>query len=151
MQIYGIYVYWQESVDTPYLLAVSCSEETLKTMLKNLIEEYKHEYEINDYVFDIELVTLYVVTKCENGNLKLNKTIHYNEEFLKNNIYGMNYLSANLTKQVLLKISHEAEESSLEYQLFLEDLRNHELFKENDFSSNSIEFDKYYDESILNA
>lgn len=154
MEINGIYLYWQESLTTPYLLCISCSEINLKNMLKNIIEEYKKKYEINDYIFKIEPVKLYVVSKIKNENenekILLKKVIFYKEEFIKNKIYGMNKNNLNSVDQVLLKVIYESDENSVEYQLFLEELRNNELFK-NNISSNSIEYDKYYDEGILNA
>lgn len=144
MQIYGLYLHSLESISTPYLLVTSCSEEKLKNILENIIKD-------DTCTYTIEVVDLYVVSKCENRNILFKKTFHYDEEFIKNKIYGMNLCSSSSVDQVLLKIFHDSEENSEEYQLFVQELRNHELFKINDFSLNSIEFDKYYDEGILNA
>lgn len=144
MQIYGLYLHWLESMSTPYLLVTSCSEEKLKNILKNIIKD-------DTCTYTIDTINLYVVSKCKNGNILFKKTFHYDEEFIKNKIYGMNLCSSSSVDQVLLKIFHDSEENSKEYQLFVQELRNHELFKTNDFSSRSIKFDEYYDEGILNA
>lgn len=151
MKMYGLYVYWQESINTPYLIAVSESFETLRTMMPTIQEEYNQKYKIiDDYILDIEIVPVFVVTQKDNGPILLRKTRLY-EEYSPNKLYGMNYAIKDTINQVLLKISHEAEESSVEYQSFLTFLRNHPLFVKNDFSLNSIQFDHYYDEGILNA
>ena len=166
MQIYGIYLHWEKSSSTPYLLGVSCSKEILETMLISIIEEYKKKYEINDYIFKIESVKLYIASKEKDQDIKIlliekfirsftnsvntNIKILLREDFIKDKIYGMNKESLHSVEQVLLKVLHDSDENSIEYQSFLEELKNHILLK-NNISSNSIEFDKYYDEGILNA
>lgn len=148
MKMYGIYLYCQESITTPYLVAVSESFETLQTMLPTIQEKYTT---IDDCILDIEIVPVFVVTQKDNGPILLRKTRLY-EEYSPNKMYGMNYTSQDtIHRQVLLKVSHEAEESSVEYQSYLTFLRNHPLFVKNDFSWNSIQYDHYYDEGILNA
>ena len=92
---------------------------------------------------------MYVVSKRKEGIILLKKTDETEET---NKLYGMNLvLHYPVIHQVLLKISHEAEESSVEYQEFCKELRNHPMFIENDFSTNPIELDRYYEEGVLNA
>ena len=145
MQIYGIHVHWSESPSTPYLLAASCSKEKLENILKNSI---KHDC---NCTYTIEQVDLYVVSKCKDGNILFHKLAYYDEEFVKNKMYGMNICSSTSVKQVLLKILHDNEEYSEEYQLFVEELRKHKLFIDDNFSTGTIQFDEYYEEGVLNA
>lgn len=146
MQILGIYLHWIESKETPYLLAVSCSQEKLENMLQTLDKD-------KQYTYTIEPVKLYIFTKYKNEKISFNKAIFFNEDFIQDKIYGMNKHSLTLTRvdQVLLKILHDCEEDSVEYKTFVEEVRNRIMFQENNFSSNPIKFDKYYHESILNA
>lgn len=142
MSIYGIQLYWKESVNTPYLMAVSRSQN----MLEQMIVE-NHLREETDCVVKIEPIPLYVVSKGKEGIILLKKT----DEPI-NKLYAMNRVfHYPVIHQVLLKISHEAEESSVEYQEFCKELRNHLLFTENDFSTNPVELDRYYEEGMLNA
>lgn len=66
-------------------------------------------------------------------------------------VYGMNKNTNSYVDQVLLKVTHDADENSIEYKTYLDELRKSKIFEEDDFSLNSIEFDKFYDEGIINA
>ena len=144
MSIYGIQLYWQESVNTPYLMAVSRSQNILEQMIVE-----NHLREETDCVVKIEPISMYVVSKRKEGIILLKKT---DEPIETNKLYAMNHVFRYpVIHQVLLKISHEAEESSVEYQEFCKELRKHPMFIENDFSTNPIELDRYYEEGILNA
>lgn len=147
MSIYGIQLYWQESVNTPYLMAVSRSQDILEQMIVE-----NHLREETDCVVKIEPIYMYVVSKGKEGIILLKKTDEPTEPEEINKLYAMNReFHYPVIHQVLLKISHEAEESSVEYQEFCKELRNNPMFTENDFSTNPIELDRYYEEGILNA
>lgn len=171
-KIKGLYFIWNESKETPYLLAVSLDEEKLQNILQTIKKEPDGEYIIIE-------VKLYVLTKIYN-KLLLSRAISFTEEFIGNKVYTMNkieYAMNNLrdiasrttgcairslaktehlesnesVNQVLIRIIHDSDENSEEYKTFIEEIRNDKLFEENNFSLNSIKFDIYYEDGMLNA
>ena len=65
---------------------LSCSKEKLKNILENSIN---HD---SNCTYTIEQVDLYVVSKCKDGKILFHKLVYYDEEFVKNKIYGSEYL-----------------------------------------------------------
>jgi hypothetical protein len=143
MQIKGLYVIWNESPETPYLIMVSLDEEKLKTFLSTLNINNDEKYIINE-------VKLFVVSSTIKGKILFSRAIGYSDEFIKDKIFAMNQCKSNYIDQVLLKIVHDSDETSDEYKNYVEELRNNKLFEENTFSNNLIKYDTYYVEGLLN-
>jgi hypothetical protein len=120
---------------------VSLDEEKLQNILLTLKKEADGEYIIKE-------VKLYILSKIYNKFL-ITRATSFTEEFIGKKVYAMN----KTDNQVLIKVFvlHDSDENSEEYKTFIEDIRNDKLFEENNLSLNTIKFDTYYEDGMLNA
>lgn len=176
MKVKGLYFIWSHSEETPYLEAVSYSVQTLQ----EIQESIKDKECFQDGRFEIREVPVYIA-RMKNKKIKLSminsSQIYSIYGDTPNYLYCMNMTpelrssiiypntcdsiissstSCNkinddgIIDQVLLMLMftyHTKEE----YADLIKTARNSEVFLENDFSENPIEFDKYYDEGVINA
>lgn len=157
IKIKGLYAVWNLSPGTPYLVAVSLNEDVLQNILKKLNEEVEFE----DGYYSIREVTLFIVTTIkDNDKILISRALSYSEDFIKDKIFAMNKNNNVVSlvgtpdttlDQVLIKITHDSDECSDEYKDYVNKLRNNKLFEEDNFSENPIQFDKYYEEGVVNA
>lgn len=162
MKVNGLYFIWSYSEETPYLEAVSYSVEKLQ----EIQESIKDKECFQDGRFEIREVPVYIAY-MKNNKIKLSminsSQIHSFYDGVMPKIYCMNVPPELLTSTtcnktpengtidqalLLLLFTHR---NDAEYLAILEQVRNSEIFLDNDFSENPIEFDKYYDEGVINA
>ena len=102
---------------------------------------------------EIKKVAIYYIQQCSNGKIFLYETKKINMSF-KNKIYGFNSTIINnnglQSIQALLVVCSTFDVDSEEYCKLLEKIKEKKVF-EHGISLNSIDFDVYYDESIMNA
>jgi hypothetical protein len=72
------------------------------------------------------------------------------DESLRDKIYGFNKFDNYKDDQVLMVINCKADVDTDEYREYLERIKKFNIIK-NDISFNNINFDTYYDASIMNA
>ena len=135
MQIKGIFIISDD--DEMYLLEISYDEQKLKNRVLLLDD--------NRYV--IKDVILFIFSTYEDDKYLLSRAISYKEDFVKNKIFAMNYQNG----QVLLNITSDYNGESEEYKNFVKNIKQYKIFENCNISQNRIDFDKYYDESVMNA
>jgi len=139
-EIYGLFTL--ASGNCLWLHAVSYDEKKLESILESIDK--------NDNILDymIRKLTLYSITKTDNDKLLFSKVLSY-----KNNekIYGIVIKKNKICFDEigLLKVTSNYDENSLEYKLYLDELRKTIIFEDNKFSLESIKFDTYYENSII--
>ena len=171
--IYGLVFYVNGSFETPYLEMISLDTDILEK--KRIFFKDDKLYEDGELIiepiqcFEIMKVTdkdaVSKVTNKDAGSKTFNcilyskkitlsfDEIQYNVKVKDDKLYAMNLSVFRYGKeyidQVLLKIVHD--ESSLQtYEEFVKELRETPFFKYNNLSSNTIAFDTYYDEGMIN-
>lgn len=157
--IKGLYFIWDKSPQTPYLEAISLSEENLILMiplLENRIRD-SHQDGTLDGQIVVRNVELYTVKKNFDNGLLFGKSLSYNSissnDFIEGKTFAMNHFEGDMVNNVLIKIldDHEYDPRSIEYKNFVEEIRKFPFFEKNNFSANPVELDMYYDEGTLNA
>ena len=164
MYIYGLYFYHNESFETPYLEMVSLD----KTILEEKCLSVKDNKCYQDGILMIEPVHIFLLNKVKNkdmfpkkynilfgkeSNLLLTLMIQNKDMLDYPNVYVMNYFfirdGIEHIAQVLLKIEYDTS-STQTMEEFIKELREEFYFQNNNFSKNSIKFDTYYNESMIN-
>jgi uncharacterized membrane protein len=135
--IYSLVSIDKQCVDDQYIQAISYDKLCLQSMIDNLDSNL---LSLADFIIK-ENTPVYSLLKIKtNTEPKSNICLYSVNKFDDNKLYGFNKLTSNGVQQVLLDVTP---------------FNNYELkkksFFKNDLSENSIVFDKYYDEGIMNA
>ena len=140
VKIKGLYFYWDKSPETPYLEAISLDENKLINMVPILKERTN-----NDGEFVIRNVDIFIAQKLDDG-LLISKSLIMSEYFInKGSIYAFNSFNNKFVDQALLLIIDNNKQEIINM------VNNSDYFKECGISANPVEFDKLYDEGIINA
>ncbi len=136
----GIYSLLSIEKDCPedqYIQAISYDKSSLQSIMDNLDSKTLN---MADFVIK-ENTPVYSLLKIKtNTEHKSNIVLYSVNKFNDNKLYGFNKITSNGVEQVLLDVTG--------FNNF--ELKNKPFFK-NDLSENSIIFDKYYDEGIINS
>jgi hypothetical protein len=135
--IYSLLSIDKNCSDDQYIQAISYDKSCLQSMLDNLDS---NTLNLADFVIK-ENTPVYSLLKIKtNTEHKSNIVLYSVNKFNDNKLYGFNKITSNGVEQVLLDVTG--------FNNF--ELKNKPFFK-NDLSENSIVFDKYYDEGIMNS
>jgi hypothetical protein len=135
--IYSLLSIEKNCTEDQYIQAISYDKNVLQSMLDNLDS---NTLNLADFVIK-ENTPVYSLLKLRTNTEDKSKIYLYPvKKFNTNKLYGFNKITSNGVEQVLLDITV--------FNNF--ELKNKPFFK-NDLSDNSIIFDKYYDEGIMNS
>lgn len=156
--IYGLYAVPEGDYETIH--SISLNQEKLQEIINTKIPD-----EIKEIVkFQIKPIKIYLLIKLLNNpetnkffkifgtskNLILMLANSIKVDTFKNKIFAFNRIITNDCTQCLVAIVNDTDSSSEEYQEHLKYVKSQKLF-ENNISDNPIDFDVYYDESIMNV
>jgi hypothetical protein len=135
--IYSLLSIEKDCSEDQYIQAISYDKNVLQSMLDNLDSNTLNRA---DFVIK-ENTPVYSLLKLRTNTEDKSKIYLYPvNKFNTNKLYGFNKMTSNGVEQVLLDVTT--------FNNF--ELKNKPFFK-NDLSDNSIIFDKYYDEGIMNS
>jgi len=126
----------KECIDCQYVNAISYSKELLENMIQNIHPDL---LKVADFIIkeNIHIYSLIVL----NQQLLIGRSgDDDNITFNSDNLYAFNKITTSCIQNVLLDITG----------FDIEHLRTLDIFK-NDLSHNTIKFDVFYDEGIMNA
>jgi hypothetical protein len=143
LQIYGLL-----SENGARLHAISYDKEKLQSYISNNI----------DYI--ICKMNLYSISKTYNDKLLFSRVSSYknnekiyriiiNKKLELFNEYNILVKKSYFDNFGLLQINHDANENSYEYKNYLYELKNTAIFINNNITTETIIFDKYYDKPII--
>jgi len=135
--IYSLLSIEKDCHEDQYIQAISYDKNVLQSMIDNLDSNTlnRADFVIKQNTSVYSLLKLTTI-KGEKSKIYLYPVNKFND----NNLYGFNKMTSNGVEQVLLDVTT--------FNNF--ELKNKPFFK-NDLSENSIIFDKYYDEGIINS
>lgn len=160
--IYALYAIPDDDYATVH--AISLNQENLQEIL-----DWEVPSEFKEVVkFEIKPIDIYLLIKFKETidnqnlvsalfspfgnekNLSLMKQRSIRLDAFKNKIFAFNKITTNDITQCIVAVAHDSDGSSDEYKKHLEYIKTQKIFN-NSISNNSIEFDIFYDEGILNA
>ncbi len=165
--IYGLFSNDKEDVDNEYpiLHAISVNKETIENMLKTCVDPSYFEYAN----FEIRTIKMHLVTTLairfdseftkkkhrmfygESNNIMIGKTLFSHKEIMSGKLYCCNLpTETGGYEQAVLNFVHNSESESIDYKEYIENIRKEKMFS-GGLSENSIEFDTYYDEGLMNV
>ena len=134
--IYTLVYIDKECIDCQYVNAISYSKELLQNMITNIPP---HLLKVADFIIKPNTHIYKLISF--NGKILLTKPYYDDNVILNTNyIYAFNKITTSCIENVLLDTTGY----NIEY------LRILDIFK-NDLSHNTIKFDVFYDEGIMNA
>lgn len=150
-QIRGLYFIWDASPDTPYLQAISTDRNKLLDMVPLLQQNLKKNNSFGEIrIKNVDHYQLEVI----NNKILFSKYLLPKSVFIKDKTYCMNLVSIKNNKeyvdQVLVTVINDYNVESKEHKDFIEEINNHELFK-NNLSSNPVQLDILYEEGVING
>ena len=134
--IYSLVSIDKECTECQYVNAISYSKELLENMIQNI---HPDDFKLADFIIkeDIHIYSLIVL----NGELLIVRPAYNNNiTFNPDNLYAFNKITSSGFENVLLDTT----------DFNIEELRQLYIFK-NDISHNTIKFDVFYEEGIMNA
>jgi hypothetical protein len=165
--IYGLFSNDKEDVDNecPILHAISINKETIKNILQTCVDPSYFEYAN----FEIKIVKMHLVSTLlirfdseltkkkhsifygESNNIFIGKSLTCNEDIMTGKLYCCNLRTiTGGYEQAILNFVHNSKSDSVDYKEYIENIRKEKMFS-GGLSENSIEFDTYYDEGLMNV
>lgn len=134
--IYSLVSIDKECKECQYVNAISYSKELLKNMIQNI---HPDNFQLAEFIIkdDIHIYSLIIL----NGKLLIGRSDYKdNTAFNTDNLYALNKITTSVVENVLLDTTH----------FDIAELRQLAIFK-NNLSHNTIKFDVFYEEGIMNA
>lgn len=131
--IYTLVSIDKQCTECKYVNAISYSKELLENMIQNI---HPDDFQLADFIItqNIHIYSLILL----NGQLLIARP--ENTTFNHDNLYAFNKITTSGVENVLLDTN----------DFNIEELRQLDIFK-NDLSYNTVNFDVFYEEGIMNA